>query len=238
MVRWIAVGAVLAGACGFQAVEIHVDSGIGSEPVGPGSSDDVVHVGAADEYLGTGDLTIDAALAIDTGVMSLGMALPSGTTFAAASQDGGGPELAILHVRALAIHADVRVLGPRPLVLLADSFELTHTIDASAHDKMSAQARSASSCQLGPPGGGGGALEIYARTRISISGYINAGDAIRRGAICPGIAAPFGSGDTIVLQSPVVDNSGRLTADGEIVVFYRTKVSAGATDPAASLQQY
>lgn len=91
-------------------------------------------MGPADEYTGVDDLTIAAPITIDTGKMSFGMALPPGATFVAATQDGGGPELAILHVRALVVHADVRAFGARPLVVLADSLDVDHMIDVSAHD--------------------------------------------------------------------------------------------------------
>jgi hypothetical protein len=274
MARWISAGALLIGACNFQAVAAQQDAGTADGPPrptgAPGSADDVLHVGTADEYTGVDDLTIAAPITIDTGAMSFGMALPSGATFSAAKQDGGGPELAILHVHALAVHANVRAFGARPLVVLADSFELTETIDASAHDDEGGPgARSAPapdggdghvlaggapgtpasliSCQLGPPGAGGGALELYARTKIAISGYINAGGGTAGTGVCPsGIIAtnPGGSGGTIVLQSPVVENSGRLSASGggfapgQILMLYRTKVAAGVTTPTASTQVY
>jgi len=97
------------------------------------TGDDVVHVGSTDEYTGTDDLTIAASITIDTDKMMFGMPLPPGVTFGAAKQDGGGPDLAILHVRALAVHATVQALGSRPLVVIADSIELTETIDVTAH---------------------------------------------------------------------------------------------------------
>ena len=268
---------MLAGACGFQAVPsggvaTEVDGGPGSqESIG----DDVVHVGPADEYTGTADLTIDQPITIDTGAMTFGMALPAGATFAAATQDGGGPELAVLHVRGLAVHANVRAFGARPLVVLADSFELTRMIDVSAHDQVGgpgAQSAPISGggqvliggapgeppiatvlCDVAPPGGGGGALELYARTRISISGIIDAGGGMPGATSCTGIViapSPFGSGGTIVLQAPVVENSGRLTANdgraaagapgggGQILMLYKTKIAAGVTSPVAHTQQY
>lgn len=290
MARWILAGALLVGACGFQAVATQEDAGTADGPPrpsgAPATGDDVLHVGTADEYTGIDDLTITAPIAIDTGAMSFGMALPPGATFSAAKQDGGGPELAILHVHALAVHANVRAFGARPLVVLADTFELTETIDVSAHDgeggpgARSAPAPDGSgghvlaggppgtptssliSCQLGPPGAGGGALELYARTKIAISGYIDAGGGTAGTGVCPsGVIAtnPGGSGGTIVLQSPVVENSGRLSAngggpatggldlglgvgagggDGQILMLYRTKVAAGVTTPTALTMKY
>jgi hypothetical protein len=213
--------------------------------------------------------------------MALGMTLPAGTTFATALQDGGGPELAVLHVRALAVHAQVRAYGSRPLVVLADSFELTETIDVSAHgDRPGPGARSARDlegdgtgalvggapgsamaappCQADLPGAGGGALEIYARTRISISGYVYADGGAGIAGTCPGrmiATQPDGSGGTIVLQSPVIDNSGRLSAtgapgsdprggapgsdgDGQIIMLFKAKLAAGVTTPLALTQRY
>jgi hypothetical protein len=287
MTSWIFAGALVMGGCGFQADFIPQDGGIAgpSRPPGaPGTGEDVLHVGPADEYIGIDDLTIAAPITIDTGAMSFGMALPPGVTFAAASQDGSGPELAILHVRALTVHADVRAFGARPLVVLASSFDLDHMIDVSAHDNeggpgaLSAQAPQTSgdgrahvlaggapgtaspsllSCSIAPPGAGGGAIEVYAHVKISISGYINAGGGTGGTGICLGIVIapnPDGSGGTIVLQSPVVENSGRLSAsggggglasgavgggsDGQILMLYRTKVAAGNTTPKAITQPY
>jgi hypothetical protein len=288
MARSIAAGALLLGACGFQSVATSgapgapeaEDAGINGTSAGP--PDDVLYVGSADEYTGTGDLTIDAPITIDTGAMSFGMALPPGVTFAAAKQDGGGSDLAILHVHALAVHADIRAFGARPLVLLSDSLELTKTIDVSAHSVAGPGALAAPapggdsghslaggapgkptalliSCQVAPPGAGGGALELYARTRISISGIIDAGGGTGGSGLCQGVLAtnPGGSGGIIVLQSPVVDNAGRLSAngggagggiggiggggptvDGQILMYYKTKVAPGVTTPTALIQVY
>jgi hypothetical protein len=250
------------------------------------ATEDIPHVSTGDEYTGVEDLTIALPITIDTGAMSFGMPLPPGVTFAAAKQDGGGPDLAILHARTLAVHADVHASGSRPLVLIADSFELTQTIDIAAHqDKPGpggrapvgpdagttlaggAAGRAPTSplvlCNAGAPGGGGGAVEIYARTRIEISGIINAaGGAGVAGIACLGSVLapnPGGAGGMIVLQSPIVDNAGRLLAsggasgalvtsdpeiggggasDGEILLLYRTKVAAGSTTPTATLQPY
>ncbi len=288
MVRLIVAGTLFFGACSFQAAATpgspeppgSADAATGGTAAGP--PDDVLYVGSADEDTGTGDLTIDAPITIDTGAMSFGMTLPPGVTFAAAKQDGGGPDLAILHARALAVHANIRAFGVRPLVLLADSFELTQTIDVSAHNDVGGSGALAApapagggqtlvggapgtptalliSCQVTPPGAGGGALELYARTRISISGIINAGGGTGGSGLCQGVLAtnPGGSGGTIVLQSPVVDNAGRLSAnggaagggiggigggaravDGQILMFYKTKIAAGATTPTALTQMY
>jgi hypothetical protein len=122
------------------------------------------------------------------------------------------------------------------------------------------RAPATTSCTSGPrtsTPGGGGALELYARTRISISGIIDAGGDAGGGMAgagsCTGIVIapnPFGSGGTIVLQAPVVENSGRLSASsgraaagapgggGQILMLYKTKVAAGVTSPVAQTQKY
>jgi hypothetical protein len=61
------------------------------------------------------------------------MALPAGVTFAAAQQDGGGPELAILHTQAFTVQAGIRVVGSRPFVVIATSIGLI-SLDAINHN--------------------------------------------------------------------------------------------------------
>jgi hypothetical protein len=109
--------------------------------------DDIVHVLATDETLGTGDWTLSTDATVHTSGAMFGwsVTLPPGVSFAAAPQDPSGPSLAILHVRDLTITAgtDVRVLGGAPLVIIADQVTLAGVIDAGA--------------RLGTPGGGGNA---------------------------------------------------------------------------------
>src|SRR5690242_13769528 len=121
MTRWLMAVLVLE-ACGFQGSEVpdggdRLDATTPPDapPDGMVAADDIVHVAAGDERIGTGDLTIDAAITVDTTALSFGMALPDGVTFTSANQDGGGPELAILRVRSLAGGGTVRVVGSRPL---------------------------------------------------------------------------------------------------------------------------
>jgi len=299
MYTWILAAFVLSG-CGFQAT-VSSDQGDASttfdgppRPDGAMSTgDDVVHVRTEDEYTGIDDLTITAPITIDTDRMLFGMSLPPGATFGAAKQDGAGPELAILHVRKLDVRATIRGLGSRPLVVIADSIELTETIDVTAHhDQPGPGALSSgagpgqpgqhvapdtdsgggggghgtpggpggstgcttcldqrldggrggapynpeiatlvggspggradlpalTSCNTPASGAGGGAIELYARTRILISGYINAGGGGGRGGddcLGNGLAGSGGgAGGAIVLQSPSIENSGRLSANG------------------------
>jgi len=267
MCRWIAGIVTLITACGFQsqASPGQADAAITADgpplpDAAPGTSSDIVHVLSGDAYTGTGDLTISAPITVDTGRMSFGMLLP-GVTFTPAKQDGGGLDLAILHVRKLDVHATVRVVGSRPLVVIADSFELTQTINVTPP------------CNAPPSpasGVGSGAIEIYARTRISISGYINTGVISGTGGTggtgglggggWPGGGSPGGDGctedalagsdGTIILQSPSIENSGRLSASGgdgasanggslgQILMLYKTRVSAGVTTPTATTMKY
>jgi hypothetical protein len=106
--------------------------------------DDILHVRAVDESLGTGDWILSTDATVRTsGMIGWSVSLPPGVTFAAAPQDPSGPGLAILHVRDLTITAgtDVRVLGTAPLVIIAENVRLAGIIDAGA--------------RLGTPGGGG-----------------------------------------------------------------------------------
>jgi hypothetical protein len=300
MCRWTLAAVLTVTACGFQspASTLQGDASVSVDgsprPDGAVStSDDVVHVATTDEYTGTDDLTISAPITIDTQAMAFGMPLPPGATFTPAKQDGGGPDLAILHVRKLAVHATVRALGSRPLVVIADSIELTETIDVTAHHSQpgpgalspgpgaghdgqhvdpdtdsgggggshgsvgaaggstdctaclgqrldgggagglynlgiallvggspggSAHAAAPTSCNASSPGAGGGAIELYARTQISLSGYINAGGGGGAGGttcLTSSLGgAGGGAGGAIVLQAPSIENSGRLSANG------------------------
>lgn len=255
MCRWIPVTVTVTviTACGFQSgvSPEQGDAAIAADGV-MNTNDNVVHVGSGDEYTGMGDLTIAAPITIDSGRMAFGMLLPPGVTFTPAKQDGGGPDLAILHVRKLDMHATVRVVGPRPLVVIADSFELTETINVPA---------SCNTPATPAPGLGSGAIELYARTRILISGYINTNADGPGGPGGPGGGIGGDGGDggdgcqgdslgTITLQSPSIENSGRLSTNGgggaradggnpgPILMLYKTRVLPGTTTPTAITQLY
>ena len=71
-----------------------------------------------------------------------------------------------------------------------------------------------------PPGAGGGALLVYARSKISIEGVITAGGGGGAGGRENGCAtgasggAGGGSGGAIWLQTPALEGNGSLTANG------------------------
>jgi hypothetical protein len=251
MVRWLLAGAFL-GACGFQAVPEPGDNA--PEPLppeeAPVTGDDIVNIATADEMIGIGDLTIAAPITIDTGTadpatLAFGMALPPGLTFTVAKLNGTGPELAVLRAHALAVQAHVQVIGSRPLVVLANTFDLSDAIDVTAH--------------ANPAGSGvlsshsGGAIEIYARTQIAISGNLTAGTTGQGVALGP---PRGGASGAIILQSPALHNAGHLSANGgdqpgelaefgggggnngQIVLLYRTTIAIGATNPLAIPQIY
>ena len=81
---------------------------------------------------------------------------------------------------------------------------------------------SAGSCGNNPGGAGGGAIQLYSATAIHVGagGAVNTGGGGGAGGIDCGAAgnagggAGGGSGGAIFLQAPVVDNAGRLTANG------------------------
>jgi hypothetical protein len=302
MGRCLLAALFVVSACDFQAPAAPPDAPgvvIDAPPVPdtPPAADDVAHVQPDDRVLGTGDLLITAPIAIDTSAMMPGLVLPAGVTFAAAAQAGGGPELAILHVRRLEVRAAVRVHGSRPLVVIADAIDVGDLIDAGAHHdepgpgamttgtglgeagmhlgsytdsgggggshgttgaaggatvcQRCAQdplpggrsggaynaevatltggspggrsyAPPSTRCDTGAPGAGGGAVQLYARTQITIQsgGRINAGGGGGLGGDQCTDPRNFlaghggGAGGAIVLQSPVIDNGGQLAANG------------------------
>ena len=94
---------------------------------------------------------------------------------------------------------------------------IVYTID----DKLvgGASGGTAGAC-ANPPGAGGGALLVYARSKISIEGAITAGGGGGAGGLensCEtgvGAGAGGGSGGTIWLQAPALEGNGSLTANG------------------------
>ncbi|MCX5742846.1 MAG: hypothetical protein NT062_10155, partial [Proteobacteria bacterium] len=155
-----AAGCCVLVACSFHGSGVLVDGGpIGDDgPIDPDSATpadapvdapadasidaappplDVVHVPAGIDaaFAGTASVTIVNAT-IDTrgaGMMPLSsFTLPTGARLLVTPQDGGGPELAILEVGALAITGTLRVIGTRPLVIVADTTIAVNILDASA----------------------------------------------------------------------------------------------------------
>ena len=247
MVRWLAVVVFGLGACGFQSGDAPVavedetpDAAVDIPDAAPGAptgaGDDIINVRAVDEVTGDVDWVLDRAIAIDTGAMTISDGIPTGVTFAPAPQDGGDAELAILRVGHFESGFDITVHGPRALVILARDVVFSGTLQARA-----AAALAGAPCAVGELGRDD-SVEIYARSMIIVSGEIRVG---RGAAAC---ARP-GSGGTIVLQAPIVTNSGRLLVDGdggsagggnrgEIVLLYRTSVARGTTDPTATTTIY
>lgn len=137
MGRCLTAALLVVAACDFQAGLPATPDATGIPDGAPipdaRPPDEIAHVDPADRYLGTDDLLISAPIAIDTTLMTPGIPLPSGVTFAVALQVGGGPELAILHVRRLEVGAAIRIRGSRPLVVIADSIDVRDLIDAGAH---------------------------------------------------------------------------------------------------------
>lgn len=62
-------------------------------------------------------------------------------------------------------------------------------------------------CGAGTAGGGGGAVQIFSRTQIAVSGIIatNGGGGVRGGG---------GSGGGVLLEAPIIDVTGRIVANG------------------------
>jgi len=94
----------------------------------------VPHLPPGASGCGTGDLSLGTAT-IDTTNLTLGITLPAGVTFDSTAQSpGGGPQVAVLHVRGFSITGGtVRVVGSRPLVIVAcGDVSIAGTLDAGA----------------------------------------------------------------------------------------------------------
>src|SRR5262245_22048435 len=97
----------------------------------------VPHIPDQGAVAGNGDLTLVGSVTIHTGSLTvLGATLPTGVSFDSWPQVPSGPELAVLHVRALEIAAgaSVRVVGPRPLVIISSrGVVIGGNLDGGAH---------------------------------------------------------------------------------------------------------
>ncbi|HUQ05985.1 MAG TPA: hypothetical protein VM261_25960 [Kofleriaceae bacterium] len=139
---------------------------------------DVVHV--ADDSIGTGDLAVVSPITVITSTtgFTFGMPLPAGVTYTTVAQDPGGPELAVLRVRTLSVAANIRVVGSRPLVILAGTISLSAVIDAGARQRT--------------PGAGGSTMGTGAG---ATGGHMGSyGDAGGGGGSFGGVGAAGGNG--------------------------------------------
>ena len=295
---------VLAG-CSFQP-------GAGSDAAGPrdGAADsgdavaidapaipidapavfDVAHV--PDAVVVAFDATASVTFAnvtLDTGSNggmppSVNVALPAGAHLLTSAQLGSGPELAILEVGDLTITGTLRVVGGRPLVIIAKTTISVAQLDASATkqtpggggypprmgpgaggdgaisgsadsggggggygtaggagqasgaaaagtagavygttdlatlDGGSGGGATAPTCNGHPPGAGGGAIQLYAGTSITITGSVRAnGGGGAGGQSCANVGmsgAGGGAGGAIYLQTPQLLGSGLVLAQG------------------------
>lgn len=125
--------------CGFSASVGAGDGpgidGGGDAPDGPVQpARDLPHLPPAAEVPGSGDVTVDAGIVIDTGTLTVTPAV-SGLVVEMFPHDPAGPELAVIRVARLTITADgvLRATGARPLVIVADHIEVRGQIDVSAN---------------------------------------------------------------------------------------------------------
>src|SRR5262245_7491331 len=133
--------------------------------------DDVAHVPDEAEVAGSADLVLSGDVRIDTSALTISdQRPPAGVVFDSSPQDGGGLDLAILHVDALQVSAGarVRVVGRRPLVVIAGgAVSITGIIDAGGKrsepgaagrlpgEGLGAGGIGAQSAELSDSGGGG-----------------------------------------------------------------------------------
>ena len=94
----------------------------------------VAHLAPADAQLGAADWLITADVTIDTTDPSADVPLPTGVALTVAAQQPAGVALAVLHVRALTVRPGkvLRVVGTRPLVIVASAVTIDGVIDAGA----------------------------------------------------------------------------------------------------------
>jgi hypothetical protein len=139
-----------------------IDAAIDASPVDAAPPIVVAHLAPADAQLGTADWVIDAAVTIDTTDVSVSVPLPTGVGLTVASQQPGGGTVAVLHVRGLSVRPNqrLRVVGTRPLIIVAAAVSVAGVIDASAAREVPGAGGSGPMAGAGT-GGIGGASAPY-----------------------------------------------------------------------------
>ena len=146
---------LLAAACGFQVSSAgNIDASSRDAGIEGGTGDDAsdgpltidamidaagttfvpLHVPAGGRAPGSGAVSLGNGV-IDTATLSIPGGLPGGVTFDVWPQGGALPDLAVLHVSTFAVSggATVRVLGSRPLVVVASGvISINGVLDAGA----------------------------------------------------------------------------------------------------------
>lgn len=126
---WIVVGLLALAACGrvgFDEVRT-TDGGVDLDGRGLAS---VTHVPPTSWSPGTDVVVVTGTSTLDTTQLELdGVAMAE---LFASPQVGGGGELAILAVDRLEVPGTLRVIGARPLVVIANAIEVEGTIDGAA----------------------------------------------------------------------------------------------------------
>ncbi len=154
----------------------------------------VSHLDPPEATAGISDLVLGDATVIDTTTASItGQVLIAGS-FAPVTHSGGGPMLAVLRVRSLTIpqNATVRVIGDRPLLVIAETdITISGILDGAA--------------RLGEPGPGG-SVQSAARPGQGTAGA-NDGDIGDSGGSGGGFGTAGGTGgaaghDYLTLQVP------------------------------------
>ncbi|CAN5874725.1 hypothetical protein BH11MYX3_BH11MYX3_07470 [soil metagenome] len=189
-------------ACRFGFVE--------QPPVGRPS-----HVPEAEPLTGMGDLVLGTTV-IDTTALTIDGAVPLHGTMIAIAQDGGGPELAVLHADRITVTAGavVHVVGSRGLVMFATTIEIAGTVDAGAAGTRPGPGASPNAalpgmhvasdvCDTGGGGGGHGTTgghggDSQSCVVVGSAGGAATGDdslAIRIGGGGCGAAVSFGCGN-------------------------------------------
>ena len=139
-----------------------IDAAIDASPIDAPPPIVVAHLAAADAQLGVADWVIDADVTIDTTAASASAPLPTGVGLTVASQQPSGGALVVLHVRGLSVRPNkrLRVVGTRPLIVVASVVSVAGVIDASAAREVPGAGGSGPMAGTGA-GGIGGAAAPY-----------------------------------------------------------------------------
>ncbi len=175
----------------------------GTAPDSPPPVHDADHVPSDVDaaFAGTADVTL-ADATIDTGTSGMptsSVQLPNGARFVVTPQDGGGPELAVLEVGSLNVTGTLRVIGGRPLVVVAATTITVDVIDASA--VADAPGAGGAGPRQGSGGGGDGGVSGSADAGGGGGGFGTAGAAGQSSGAATGAAGPaYGSAMLTTLE--------------------------------------
>ncbi|MBS1118976.1 MAG: hypothetical protein H6Q90_1204 [Deltaproteobacteria bacterium] len=136
-----------------------IDADVGSDALVDGTPHrDIPHLPSPAELPGSAALSLSGQVTIDTTLLMLSTgAPPSGVSIEQVAQDPGGSSLMVIHadVFTVTVGSVVRVVGTRPLVIVARTISIAGVLDASANT--STRGAGGHATGDGNPAGGGSA---------------------------------------------------------------------------------